>query len=276
VSGQRKTVFKWVTGTHLTVLALLLIVPWLKGCFHKKPKIIATFDLSAPPPPPEIVPEVPKPKPQPPKKPEPEKRIAPPATNTPPKQVVKKEPDKPKTEPKKTPPKTEIKKTEITKTDTKKTDPKKEEPKTPPKLTEEQRLAAIRQNKKATYPNKTPAKPALDFSGLQSALSSAASGTGSGSGSGAYSQFAGYYAQVQQKMYQAWQQPSGSPKGLRATATIRVETDGRISSKSITRRSGNFPFDQSVQNALNDTSSLPPPPKDLPSRTIEIEFELAD
>jgi TonB family protein len=91
-----------------------------------------------------------------------------------------------------------------------------------------------------------------------------------------YSPFGGYYDSVKQQMYGVWQQPAGAPIGLTATATIQIERNGIVSSKSITRRSGNVPFDQSVQNALNATSQLPVPPADLPSRTIEIEFVLSD
>lgn len=251
MNEQRKTVFKWVTGTHLTVLLLLLLVPWLKGCFHKKPKIIATFDLSAPPPPPpETVPEIPQPRP------EPEKKAPAPSTNTPPKVVKKPEPKKPKPKP----------------------EPKKPKPKPVPKLTEAQRLAAIRQNKKVTNPNlaPTPSKPSLDFSGLQSALSSAASGSGSGSPGGTYSPFAWYYAQIQREIEKNLIRPQDLPKKLEVTASIRIETDGRVSLKSITQRSGNLPFDLSVQNALNSTVRLPAPPADLPSRTIEIKFVSTD
>lgn len=237
----------------------MLLVPWLKGCFRPKPKeIFVPVSLaSPPPPPPETAPEIPQPKPS----PEPEKKIAPPSTNTPPKVVKKIEPKK--AEPKKPEPKPE---------------PKKQGPKPAPKLTEAQRLAAIRQNKKVTNPNLSPApsKPSLDFSGLQSALSSAASGSGSGSPGGTYSPFAWYYDRVKQQMYSVWQQPAGAPIGLTATATVQIGSDGTVYSKSITRRSGNLLFDQSVQNALNSTVRLPAPPADLPSRTIEIEFALSN
>lgn len=251
-------------GTHAAVLFLLLFIPWIKGCFHPKPKIITFIDMGAPPPP-EIAPE-PEPAPKV-EKPVP----APPKTNAPPKKVEVKKPEpkpKPKPEPKKPEPK--------------KAEPKKAEPKPAPKLTEAQKLAAIRQNNKVTKPSAASAQPKLDFSGIQSALSSAASsagssyGSGTGSGGGSYSPFAWYYAEITKKMYAVWQQPSSAPRGLTASATIRVERDGTVSSKSITRRSGNMLFDQSVQNALSDTVQLPAPPADLPSRTIEIEFALSD
>ncbi|MDD3276015.1 MAG: energy transducer TonB [Kiritimatiellales bacterium] len=253
---MRKTVLKRVFGTHLGVLFLLLFIPWIKGCFHPKPKpIVFTFAL-APPAPAESIPEPEPPAPAPKPKPVPE----PPKTNAPPKKVEAKKPEPKKEEPKKV-------------------EPKKPEPKPAAKpKTLEERLAEVRKGGKTIRPA-APAKPALDYSGLKSALNSASSGTsssyGSGSGNGVYSPFAGYYAQVQQKMVQAWQQPAGAPKGITAEATIRVERDGTVSSKSITRRSGNPEFDQSVQDALAATTRLPAPPADLPSRDIEIEFVLS-
>ncbi len=253
------------------MLFLLLVIPWMRGCFRKEPKIIATFDLGAPPPPPpEVEPEPapkPKPKPEPVKKPVPKPVV----TNTPPKPkpVVTNTPPKPKPVATNPPPKkVEAKKPAVTNA--------------PPKpKTEAERLAAIRQNNPVKRPVVKQA-PALDFSGLKSTLNSAATsagtsyGSGSGSGGGAYSPFAWYYDRVKQQMYSVWQQPSGAPIGLTASATLRVERDGTVSSKSITRRSGNLLFDQSVQNALNSTARLPVPPSDLPSRTIEIEFALSD
>ena len=171
--------------------------------------------------------------------------------------------------------------------------PKKAETNAPAKpKTLEERLEAVRKGGKpvAAKPGPKPG-PQLDFSGLKSALNSAStgsgsasgtgrggstSGSGSGSGGGVYSPFGGYYDSVKQQMYGVWQQPAGAPIGLAATATIQIERNGTVSSKSLTRRSGNAPFDQSVQNALNATTQLPVPPADLPSRTIEIEFVLSD
>ena len=42
--GESKhKVFWWVFGTHATVLFLLLFIPWIKSCFHPKPKEIVTY-----------------------------------------------------------------------------------------------------------------------------------------------------------------------------------------------------------------------------------------
>lgn len=243
------------------VLLLMLLIPWLKGCFHPKPKNITFIDLAAmPPPPQETEPEpepIPEPKPAPKPKPIPKPAI----TNTPPKKVETNAP------PKKVEPKPEKKKVE----------PKKAESK--PKTLEE-RLREVRKGGKPVAKPTAKASPQLDFSGIKSALSSAAAGSSAGSGSGStggmYSPFAGYYDSVKRQIYSVWQQPAGAPIGLSATAVIRVERDGTVSRKSITSRSGNTSFDQSVQSALDVTTRIPAPPADLPSRDIEIEFVLAD
>jgi colicin import membrane protein len=265
LNGIQKKAFKWVTGTHIAVLLLLLIIPFFKGCFHKKPKeLFVSVDFSgAPPPPPEMLDESePEPKPA----PKPKPILKPAVTNTPPKKVETKKP--------------EPKKSAVTNAP-----PKKAITNAPPKpKTEEEKLAAIRQGgkpvKKQTAAPAAPTKKPLDLSGFKSALDSVATGSGSGtstgfgtgSGGGMYSPFGWYYDRVKQQMYAVWQQPAGAPVGLTATAVVRVERDGTVSVKSITRRSGNAQFDQSVQSALNTTTRLPIPPADLPDRNISIEF----
>jgi outer membrane biosynthesis protein TonB len=251
-----------------------------RGCTPKQ--TVTTVDLTGPAPAPSYEPEpeaapepevktksIPEPKPEP--KPEKKPSLKPVITNTPPKKVETNAPPK----------KAEIKKPAVTNTP-----PKKAETNAPPK-TEAEKLAAIRQDKRVPNPNmKTsmPARKSVDYSGLKSALNSSATtsgsgtstGTGSGSGGGMYSPFGWYYDSVKQQMYAVWQQPAGAPIGLTVTATVRVERDGTVSLKSITRRTGNALFDQSVQNALNVTTRLPTPPVDLPDRNIEIVFELSD
>ncbi len=275
-----KKIFGQVSIAHGIVILLAILSPLFRGC-TPKPKEVTFFDLSGSPAPayeqpqestpePEIKPKI-KQKPEPELKPE--KKPEPVKTNAPPKKVETKKP--------------EVKKPEPAKTNA---PPKKTETNAPPKpKTEEEKLAAIRQNTKVRNPNAKPAAPAkkaLDLSGLKAALNSSAtgsgsatsSGSGSGSGSGGsmYNPFAWYYEKVKDQMYAVWQQPAGAPIGLTAVANIRVERDGRVSLKSITRRSGNSLFDQSVQGALNDTARLPMPPPDLPDRNISIEFSLKD
>jgi len=285
-----KKTFGRVSIVHGVVLLTAFFLPVLRGCAPKPKEVITFVDLAGAPAPasapepesdespaPELKPEskpVPKPEPKPEKKTEKKLTPRPAVTNTPPKKVETNAPPK----------KVEPKKAAATNA--------------PPKAkTLEERLKEVRQGgRPVTAPSaktSTSKRPQLDFSGIKSALNSssagsgsassfgtgsgtAASGTGSGSGGGMYSPFAGYYDSIKQRMYSVWQQPSGAPKGIPVTASIRVERDGTVSFKSISRRSGNAQLDQSVQNALNATTRLPPPPADLPDLNITVEFVLSD
>lgn len=276
-----KKTFGRVSIVHGVVLLVAFFLPVLRGCAPKPKEVITFVDLagapapaSAPepesdePPAPEIKSESkpePKPEPKPEKKPEKKLTLKPAVTNTPPKKV-------------------ETKKAAVTNA--------------PPKAkTLEERLKEVRQGGKPVgapaAKTSAPKRPQLDFTGIKSALNSsstgsgsassfgtgsgtAASGTGSGAGGGMYSPFAGYYDSIKQRMYAVWQQPANAPRGIPVTATIRVERDGTVSFKSISRRSGNAQFDQSVQNALNATTLLPAPPADLPDLNITVEFVLSD
>ena len=265
MKGFDNRVFLRISGAHAGILILMLIIPWFKGCRRPKPKEIIVFmDIAGAMPAPAPVP-APAPEPEPAPKPKPVPVPKPSVTNTPPrpKPPPTNAPAKPKPPPPKPEPKVETKPA----------------PKPAPKETEAERLAKIRQDTPARRPVQAPAPSAqpIDLSGLKAALSSAGlPGTGTGSGSGVYSPFAGYYDTVKQRMYGVWHQPAGAPIGLTATAVIRVERDGAVSSKVLTRRSGHPAFDQSVQNALNATARLPAPPADLPDRNISIEFMLSN
>lgn len=276
-----KKVFGRVSVAHGLIILLTILMSSFRGC-APKPEVITFVDLAggpapasepaaeaAPGPAPEMQSE-PEQKPKPKPKPKPEKKPAlkPVVTNTPPQKVETNTPPK----------KAESKKPAVTNA--------------PPKpKTLEQRLKEVRQGGTPAAASKTKqgtsSRPAVDYSGLRNALNSAAtgsgsgrggssSGSGSGSGGGMRGPFDEYYDSVKQQMYAVWQQPAGAPIGLTVTATVRVERNGIVALKSITRRSGNGQFDQSVQSALNATSRLPAPPADLPDLNIVIVFELSD
>jgi TonB family protein len=57
----------------------------------------------------------------------------------------------------------------------------------------------------------------------------------------------------------SWERPPNSA-GLRCTARIVISDDGRFSSLSITRASGNAEFDRSVQNVLDRFEGRMAPP----------------
>lgn len=81
--AQPNKTFWWVFGTHAGILFLLLVVPFLRGCFHRKPKeVVMEIGIAAPaaPQPAPILPSIepeplpePEPAPAPEPKPEPEK-----------------------------------------------------------------------------------------------------------------------------------------------------------------------------------------------------------
>ncbi len=269
-----------VSIVHGIILLVLILPALFRGCTHKPKNDITFIDLAGGPAPapapepesetaPEPAPEI-KAKPEPKPEPKPEKKLTPKpvVTNKPPEIVKTNAPPK----------KAEIKKPAVTNA--------------PPKAkTEAERLAEVRKGGKPVAASKAnaskaPPGPRVDVSGLQSTLNSMATGSGtgrggssSGSGSGSggmFSPFAGYYDDIKQQMYAVWQQPNVQ-RGTTATATIRVERNGTVSLKSITLRSGNSQFDQSVQSALNATTQLPPPPTDPDfNRTIDVEFVLSD
>jgi protein TonB len=121
----------------------------------------------------------------------------------------------------------------------------------------------VRQNKRVapkTTPTPTPVKPNL--SSLQKAFKG-----------GTFNPHATYYNTVRSRIYGLWQVPVAAPFGLSAEGSITLSASGSVSARRLTRRSGNTAFDESAQSALNKLTSLPPPPADLPSRTISILFE---
>ena len=118
--------------------------------------------------------------------------------------------------------------------------------------------------------------------GLPGTVSSApgpGAGPGSGGG-GVYSPFASYYNQIRAAMYEAWQQPSSltGRKGMIVTVEIRVQRDGRITSKKIISSSGNTQMDDSVARALEAVTRLPELPAGMGGfyKDIIIDFELTD
>jgi TonB family protein len=242
--NSKHQVFWWVFSTHAAVIFLMLTVPWVKGLFRPKPKEIVTFvEMAAPgsaaPSAVESVPEPAPPPPAPSAVPEPPR----PKPEPPPKPVPKPKPEPPKPTPKPEP------------------EPEPPKPKWKP-------AEVVPQNRRVSNPNVTPQpqRKQLDVSGVRQALQGS---------SGTVNPFAAYYSQVQQRVYSIWQQPSGTPVGTRATAIIRVEPDGSVSYKTLSRPSGNPAFDRSVQTALTALTRLPAPPADLPDRNITVEFVLS-
>ncbi len=234
----QKTILRWVIGIHATAIAVAIVIPLFQRILKPRKKEIITFvaidNGSIPNPVPEIKPvEVES-------LPEPKAVEVPVQTNTPPKKVKKPEKPEPKPEPK---------------------------PKPKPKW---KAAPVVRQNNRITQDRKkpapvTPQRKQITASDIRSALNTGGGGTVDPHGA--------YYSAVMQRMYGVWQVPVGAAYGLTAQASITVGTDGTVSNRQLTHRSGDSAFDQSVQKALNTVNRLPRPPADLPSRTIIIEFE---
>lgn len=240
---SKHKVFWWVFGTHASVLFLLLLIPWVKSCSRPQPKEIVTYiSVESGPAPLALVQPAPPPRPEPQPEPKPEPAPVP----------------KPKPTPKPKPPP--------------KTEPRTNAPPPAVKKPEWKPAPVQRQDTRVTRSAPAPSRPALDLSGVKAALHSSASPSGA---PGTFSPFAWYYESVKQRMYAAWRQPVGTPAGLTATAMIRVEFSGAISSRSLIRRSGNAEFDRSVQAAIDSVHQLPAPPADLPDRSITVEFVLS-
>lgn len=225
----------------------MLVIPWLKGCFKPKPKEIVTFvDIAPPAPAANVTEAAPEPAPA------PEPVFTPPEPEPTPKPVPKPPTPEPKPEPKPVfkPPE------------------RKPEPKPEPKKPEWKPAEVVRQNRRVTNPNAKPQpqRPRIDTSRIKNVLQSAA---------GSVSESDAYYSLIYRKYHAVWGQPSGTPIGTSATASIRVDANGTVTYKSLTHPSGNSTFDQSVQAALNSISRLPAPPGNLANRTITVDFVLS-
>lgn len=239
MKNSKNTIFRRVLGVHAAILFLMLFIPWLRGCFRPRPREIVTYINFAP-----VTADV-APAPEPTPEPEPARRPDPPPRSDPP----------PRPDP--TPPPQAAPKPEPT-----------PEPAPRPAW---RPAEVVRQDTPAqrTIPAPDPQptrQPTIDPATVRETLERVAGGRSD--------PLAAYYEQVRIRLYEVWHPPAGVPLGLTATARIRVEPDGSISSKSISRRSGHAAFDQSVQEALNRITRLPRPPANLPDRTIDIEFDL--
>lgn len=96
-------------------------------------------------------------------------------------------------------------------------------------------------------------------------------------GGGEASLFSAYYLMMRQVMYDAWQQPAGlAGSGLYATIKFRIQRDGSITARSLTRSSGNRELDDSALRAANAVGRLRPLPTGYSGsyKDITVDFEL--
>jgi len=101
-----------------------------------------------------------------------------------------------------------------------------------------------------------------------------------GGGGGTYHPYALYLSQIRAIMYEAWQQPSSliGKRGLITTVEIRVQRDGQITAKKISRPAGNALMDDSVGRAIESVTKVPELPPGFGGlyKDITIDFELTE
>lgn len=148
-----------------------------------------------------------------------------------------------------------------------------EEPKPKPKPQIE------KSTKRITRPEPKPRQPQLTPEEIRRLLAAGARISDRTSLPDGEFPFAWYYALVRQAMYEAWNQPGAGavPAGTTAEVLIRVEKDGTITSRKLTRSSGNAVMDESVMRAVQSVAKLRPLPPQFAggSKEITIEFQLA-
>ncbi len=235
----QKRVSMRVLGIHATIIFLVAIVPFMRGCFAPKPKEIITFIEFGAPAPEVNIQEIPQlPAPEPPAPEPPPDRI--------PELVKKPTPVKKPVPVKKKP--TPIKKPES------KWKPTKVDP------TKSKRIKA------------TPQKPTVSAAEIKKELAGITKSPTKATGNP--SQFNAYDAQVFRIFYGAWTRP-GVPGARPAKVRISVSKNGRITGRVLTQRSGDTSFDQSVMAAVNKVSTLPKPPAGYPDNFV-VRFSIID
>jgi len=152
-------------------------------------------------------------------------------------------------------------------------DPTKDIPAEPPKPKHQ----VQKSEKRITRTPPKPDQPNLSQEEIRRLL---AAGAKIGDRTSASAEFpeAWYFALVRQTMYEAWNQPGSTvPVGTTAEVMVRVEKDGAITRRTMTRSSGHPLMDASVMKAVQAVARLRPLPAQWnePHRDITIEFELA-
>ncbi|UCG39509.1 MAG: TonB C-terminal domain-containing protein [bacterium] len=95
---------------------------------------------------------------------------------------------------------------------------------------------------------------------------------GGGGGSPADLRFRAYYDRVWAQIKSSWVLPEGvaADGSLLTVVGIRIATDGTIEQYWIEKKSGNAYYDQSAIRAIRKASPLPPLPKELGDKPLEV------
>ena len=102
---------------------------------------------------------------------------------------------------------------------------------------------------------------------------------GSKAGAAGRANFGWYHEMIHYRFFGLWEQPTSMVGSAKFTTTLKITIagNGRISSFSVLRSSGNVVMDESVLAAASRVSRIDAPPKDLVSGgsyTVNINFEL--
>ena len=253
----RKKVALRVVGAHAAIVALVLLVPLLRGCFRSKPREIVTFvEFAAAPPQVSVedVPQLAEPEPEPPA-PAPEPEPAPIPEPAKPKPVPKPKPKpKPKAKPKPKPkPKVQASKPKPKKPKWKPVDPK-----------------HIKIGKRVDAPSPKPALSSAEISRALAGIASSSSATTADP-----SRFNSYYARVMRLFYTHWKPPATATSASgSAIVRIYMRKNGQIVKRKKIKGSGDAVYDRTAMDAVNSVGTLPKPPPDYPFDYVEVVFTL--
>lgn len=87
--------------------------------------------------------------------------------------------------------------------------------------------------------------------------------------------FHDYYKLFKDHLYENWQVPKWLEGGnYKAEATVKIDQQGNIVAKSLTKTSGNTVFDDSILTAIDNSTPFPPPPEAIKSVISRQIFKL--
>lgn len=251
---QRRAALR-IFGIHVGVVAVIMIMSGLKGCFRPKPKqeIVTMIEFGEPAPPVAVQEVARMPDPEPP---------APDPTPAPVEPAPVPEPVKP-TIPKPRP-----------KTETPKPKPKEpEKPKWKPTNPSD-----IKIGKKVEPVKKEPVLTQKDLDRLKNVQSTESLPSAKPTDNpGNPSEIAAYDAVIYSAFYNRWDRSSLSPTARPAAVTVSISASGRILSARLSGSSGDSRFDAAVMSAVRSVSMLPKaPPRGYGLNNIKINFTITN
>ncbi len=246
MNAFQKQIALRVVGAHAALVFLVVVIPFMRGCFQRKPKEIVTFiEFGAPAPPVNIetVSQMAEPEP--------------PAPTLEPEPAPIPEPPKPKPKPVVKP----------------KPKPKVEKPLPKPKPTKPKwKPTSVKDIKKGKKIKESPKTPTVSSSDIKKALSGISKPATSAVNP---SQINAYIGRVGSFFYGYWKPPaSASYSTGSAIVRISIRKNGQIIKRVKIRGSGDSVYDKTVMDAVNAVSTIPRPPPDYPYDYVEVEFRL--